>query len=61
MSGIAHFIHFVLTVLTGGFWLPLWILFALITNSGNRKRAERARNEELELLRELVHNTKERK
>lgn len=58
MSGPAHFVWFILTILSGGFALIFWILFALICASGNRKRAERARKEELELLRQLVKNSK---
>lgn len=58
MSGFAHFICFILTCITGGFFLPLWVLFALMAGSSNRKKELRKRDQELNLLRELVKNTK---
>lgn len=54
MSGFSHFINFVLVILTSGFWLPVWILIALCCASGNRKRSERKKDEELALLREIA-------
>lgn len=32
-----HFVHFIVTVLTGGLWILPWILFTLYNNSYNQK------------------------
>lgn len=58
MSGFSHVIHFILTLLTGFLWLPVWIICSLCAGSSNRKKAERKKDEELSLLRELVNNSK---
>lgn len=58
MSGFAHCIHFVLTLLTGFIWLPIWIIHALCAGSSNRKKSERRKDEEISLLKELVENSK---
>lgn len=55
MSGIGHFIHFVLTLLTGGFWIPVWIICALCIGSGHKKRERARQREELELLRKIAN------
>lgn len=47
MSGLAHFFHFIMCLLTGFLWLPVWILFILIYASKNRR-------EELKLLKEIA-------
>ena len=36
----SHLVHFVLSLLTGGFWVPIWILSALSTSS-SKSRYER--------------------
>jgi hypothetical protein len=62
MSGLAHFIHFVLTMLTGALWLPIWIICALCCGSSRRKRDDKRKDEQIELLRQLVsEKTRERK
>lgn len=58
MSGMAHFVWFILTLLTGLLALPIWILAALMCGSGRKKREEAMKREELELLRELVRKSK---
>lgn len=58
MSGTSHFIHFILTLLTGAIWLPIWIICAICCGSGRKKREEAMKREELELLRELVRKSK---
>ena len=58
MSGMAHFIHFILTMLTGFIWLPIWIICAICCGSGRKKREMKMKEEELELLRELVRKIK---
>ena len=54
MSGIAHFLHFVMVLLTGGFWIPIWVVCALCSGSGRKKREMDMKKEQLELLRQLV-------
>jgi hypothetical protein len=58
MTGTAHFFNCILTLLTGGVWLPVWILLALCCGSGRRDREMKMKQEELELLRELVRKNK---
>ena len=58
MSGMAHFTHFILTLLTGLIWLPIWIICAICIGSGRKKREMDMKKEELELLRELVRKNK---
>lgn len=58
MSGGAHFVHFILTLLSGFIWLPLWIICAICCGSGRKKREMDMKKEELELLRELVRKKK---
>ena len=38
MSGLGHFLWFILTLLTGLIALPFWIIAALICGSSGRKR-----------------------
>ena len=56
MSGTAHFVHFILTLLTGFIWLPIWIICALCCGSGRKKREMRMKEEELKLLRTIAAN-----
>lgn len=58
MSGLAHFLHFVMTLLTGFIWLPIWIICAICCGSSQKKREMDMKKEELELLRELVRKSK---
>lgn len=51
MSGSGHFLHFVMLILTGGMWLPVWVVCALICGSSRKK-------EELELLRKIAKGEK---
>ena len=53
MSTFAHFIHLILTILTGALWLPVWLLCA-ISASGKRRR------EEIALLKEIARNSREK-
>lgn len=52
MSGLGHFVWFILTLLTGFIALPFWIIAALMCGSSRKK-------EELELLRQLVKEKKQ--
>lgn len=53
MSGLAHFAHFVMTLLTGGLWLVVWILFALMCGSSKRDKMIDLQKENNDLLRRL--------
>lgn len=58
MSGIAHIIHFILTILTGGFWLPIWILCALCSGSSKRNKMQKLQEENNKLLSEIARQDK---
>jgi len=58
MSGMAHFVHFILTMLTGFIWLPIWIICAICIGSGRKKREMRMKEEELQLLRIIANQAK---
>lgn len=58
MSGGWHVFWFIITILTGGFGLIFWVIFALCAGSSNRKKSERKKDEEISLLKELVENSK---
>lgn len=58
MSGMGHLLHFVMLVLTGGFWLPVWVVCALVCGSSRKKEERAMKKEELELLRQLVKEKK---
>lgn len=32
-----HAVHFIVTLLTGGFWIPVWIYCTLSNNDHNRR------------------------
>lgn len=62
MSPLGHLVWFVLTLLTGMLALPFWILAAVCCGSSRRKRDDRRKDEQIELLRQLVsEKTRERK
>jgi hypothetical protein len=58
MSGVAHFLHFCMTILTGGWWLPVWVICALCIGSSHKSREMDMKKEELKLLRQLVRKGK---
>lgn len=55
MSGMAHFVWFILTLLTGLLALPFWIIAALMCGSSRKKREMDMKREELELLRKIAN------
>lgn len=55
MSGMAHFVHFILTLLSGLIWLPIWIICAICYGSGQKRREMAMKREELELLRRIAN------
>jgi hypothetical protein len=55
MSGSSHFIHFIMTILTGCLWLPIWIIAALCCGSSRRKKEMDMKREELALLRKIAN------
>lgn len=34
---VTHLLHGILTVLTGGFWLPVWLVITVITHTRNTR------------------------
>jgi TctA family transporter len=54
MSAGAHIFHFILTLITGGFWLPLWIICALCSGSSHKKSMKQLQIENNQLLRKLT-------
>lgn len=58
MSGLGHFVWFILTLLTGFIALPFWIITALMCGSSRKKEERAMKKEELELLRQLVKEKK---
>lgn len=53
MSGTAHFIHFVLTMLTGLIWAPIWLICALCSGSSQKKRDRDMMRRNTEALEEM--------
>ncbi len=54
MSGGAHFIHFILTMLTGLLWLPIWIICGLCCGSSQKKRDREMMRRNTEALEKLA-------
>lgn len=59
MSGLAHFAHFIMTVLTGGFWIPIWVLCALMCGSSKRTKMQKLQEDNNKLLAKLVEQQKQ--
>ena len=45
-----NIVHFILTIITGGLWLPVWII-CLLCGMANNSKSQKALNEQI--LREL--------
>ena len=60
MSGMGHFVWFVLTLLTGFLALPFWIIAALMCGSGQKKRDRQLQERQLAALEELARINKYR-
>lgn len=58
MSGFSHFVHLVLCLLTGFLWIPIYVLCIISAGNSRKRKQDRDRQEELELLRELVRKSK---
>lgn len=58
MSGLGHFVWFILTLLTGFIALPFWIIAALICGSGQKKRDRQLQERQLAALEELARVNK---
>lgn len=54
MSGAAHFCHFILTLLTGAIWLPIWIICAICIGSSRRKQERMIQERQLAALEEMA-------
>lgn len=57
MSGLAHFLHFILFLITGGFWLIPWIICALVVGSNRRKREHK---EQMDMLQKIIDSKGEK-
>lgn len=53
MSGTAHFIWFILTILTGFITLPLWIICALCCGASQKKKDRALLLRQTEALEEM--------
>lgn len=58
MSGLGHFVWFILTLLTGFIALPFWIIAALICGSSQKKRDSQLQERQLAALEELARVNK---
>ena len=58
MSGLGHFVWFILTLLTGFIALPFWIIAALICGSSQKKRDRHLQERQLAALEELARVNK---
>lgn len=59
MSGLAHFAHFVMSILTGFLWVPIWIVCALCCGSSKRNKMQKLQETNNELLAKLVEQQKQ--
>ena len=53
MSGPAHFVWFILTLMTGLIALPLWIICALCCGSSKRNKMQKLQEENNQLLKKI--------
>ena len=53
MNTFSHFIHIVLCLLTGFFWVPVYILCIISAGNSRKKKEQRSREEEIELLKSI--------
>lgn len=54
MSGLAHFVWFVITLLTGFIALPFWIIAAICCGSSQKKRDRKLMERQTAALEELA-------
>lgn len=57
MSTFSHFIHLVITIIFWP-WLIVWVLCAVSAGNSRKRKEDRRREEELQLLRTIVNQTK---
>jgi hypothetical protein len=57
MSTFSHFIHLIITIIFFP-WLIVWILCAISAGNSRKRKEDKRREEELELLRQLVKEKK---
>lgn len=53
MSGSAHFVWFILTILTGFIALPLWIICAICCGSSRKKKDRELMERQVKALEEM--------
>lgn len=54
MSNIANFMHFIMTLITYGMWLPVWFVCAIACHNSPKNRLIRLQKEQNELLRKIA-------
>lgn len=54
MSGGMHLIHFIMTLITGLLWLPIWVICAITYGNVRRKEERRMQERQLAALEELA-------
>ena len=54
MSTFSHLIHLIITILFFP-WVIVWLLCAISASGSRRKREDRRKDEELELLRKIAN------
>ena len=58
MSGMGHFVWFILTLLTGFIALPFWIIAALMCGSSQKKRDRQLQERQTAALEKLARANK---
>lgn len=57
MSTFSHFVHLVITIIFFP-WAIVWLCCAISAGNSRKRKQDRERQEELQLLRELVRKSK---
>lgn len=58
MGSIASFMHFIMTLLTYGLWLPVWIVCEMMARDSHKGRMLKLQKENNELLRKIHKNSR---
>lgn len=61
MSGFSHFIHLVLCLLTGFFWIPVYVLCIICASNKRKRKEDRSREEQIALLKDIASQTRRNK
>lgn len=55
MKATSHVFHLIMTFLTGGFWILIWVLCASMNSRHNQKELYKLQKEQVELLKQRKH------